>query len=234
MSMLTLNGNQTVSLMALVQPDNAYNVTTSITIAPNSTVHIVDDLIAQDEIVTSAIVKQKLEFFIQENSTLHYSLALVPNNLNQATFTATIYDKKLIFRLVGANAHAQANGRCFTNGTNIIKFKTLQDHQVADTSSNLLIKGVLDDSARFTCNSMIKVSKDAQRTNALQANKNIVLSKQARAVSIPQLEIETNDVSCKHGAAVSNISDEHLFYLQSRGITLPEARKLVIAGFLSN
>lgn len=233
MSMLTLNGTQTVNLSVLLQPDNVYNVSASITIEPNSVITVIDDLLANDAIITTAIVKQKLEFFVQENSTLHYSLALIPKDTTRPTMTATIYDKELIFRLVGANANAQAHGRCFSNGTNIVKFKTLQDHQVADTSSNLLIKGVLDDQARLTCNSMIKVGKEAPRTNALQANKNIVLSKTARAISIPQLEIETNDVSCKHGAAVSNVNDEHLFYLQSRGMTHADARAMIINGFLN-
>jgi len=232
---LTLKGTETVSLKALLKTQDTQNITLSVTIAPNSVVHVHDDLVEAEFLstTTNSIIKQKLEFFVQENSTVHYHLALVPHDLEHKNISQITCAKELIFRLIGPGANAQAHGSCFANGSQMFTFKTLQDHQVYDTTSNLLIKGVLDGSARVTCSSMIQISKGAQRSNALQANKNIVLSKAARAISIPQLEIEANDVTCKHGAAISNINNEHLFYLQSRGLGLVETRKMLIDGFLA-
>ena len=232
---LTINNtaNAPISLKALLIEHNPFSLAITIVVEPGNTVHVYDDLISTEDVATNPIVKHKLEFIVNSDSTLHYHLSMVPEDLENHNRASGIYEKELIFRLAGKGANAQAHGSCFAGGSDIFKFKTLQDHQVADTTSTLLIKGVLDDQAKLTCNSMIQICKGAQRSNALQANKNIVLSKKARAISIPQLEIEANDVSCKHGAAVSNINDEHMFYLQSRGLSLPETRKMLIQGFLA-
>ena len=79
---------------------------------------------------------------------------------------------------------------------------------------------------------MIHVAKTAQHTIADQINKNIMLSSTAKAIAVPQLEIETNDVCCKHGAAISDLNDEHFFYLQSRGLDKDQTKQMLVSGFL--
>ncbi|MDQ4025548.1 MAG: SufD family Fe-S cluster assembly protein, partial [Actinomycetota bacterium] len=94
-----------------------------------------------------------------------------------------------------------------------------------------LYKGALKERSRSEYSGLIKVVKGAQGTDAYQANRNLVLSEDALAHSIPQLEIEANEVRCTHGATVSPVEEEHLFYLMSRGIDRVTAQKLVVFGF---
>ena len=98
-------------------------------------------------------------------------------------------------------------------------------------TSDLEFKGALKDNARSVYSGLIKVSEGAQKTDAYQQNRNLVLSRTARADSIPNLEIGANDVRCTHGATVSQVEEEHLFYLQARGIPRTEAQKLIVEGF---
>lgn len=109
--------------------------------------------------------------------------------------------------------------------------RTLQSHNSPHTTSDLLYKGALKEHSRSEYSGLIKVLKGAQGTDAYQANRNLVLSDEAMARSIPQLEIEANEVRCTHGATVSPVEEEHLFYLMSRGIDRVTAQKLVVFGF---
>jgi Fe-S cluster assembly protein SufD len=109
--------------------------------------------------------------------------------------------------------------------------RTLQSHVAPHATSDLLYKGALKDHARSEYSGLIKVLPGAQGTDAYQANRNLVLSEEALARSIPQLEIEANEVRCTHGATVSPVEEEHLFYLMSRGIDRVTAQKLVVFGF---
>ena len=92
---------------------------------------------------------------------------------------------------------------------------------------------MLDDESKLFCHSLIRVNKQAQQTLAEQVNKNILLKNTARAVSIPTLEVLANDVRCKHGAAVSKLDAEQMFYLQSRGIDMQATRQMLVQAFLS-
>jgi Fe-S cluster assembly protein SufD len=109
--------------------------------------------------------------------------------------------------------------------------RTLQSHNVAHTTSELLYKGALKGRSKSEYSGLIKVLKDAQGTDAYQANRNLLLSEESLARSLPQLEIEANEVRCTHGATVSPVEEEHLFYLMSRGIDRVTAQKLVVFGF---
>ena len=102
--------------------------------------------------------------------------------------------------LAGQGASAQVNGVMFTTGRQHLAYFTRQDHMAPHTTSDLLYKGGLKDRSRIVWKGMIRVEKDAQRTDAYQKNDNLVLSDSARADSIPGLEIEANDVRCTHGA----------------------------------
>jgi Fe-S cluster assembly protein SufD len=105
------------------------------------------------------------------------------------------------------------------------------DHQQPHCTSHQLYKGILDGNARAVFNGKIFVRKGAQKTDAMQTNKNLLLSQQARVDTKPQLEIYADDVKCAHGAAVGQIDQEELFYLQARGINPELGRNLLTYGF---
>jgi Fe-S cluster assembly protein SufD len=109
--------------------------------------------------------------------------------------------------------------------------RTLQIHQAPHTKSDLLYKNALLDRARTTFSGLIVVDPDAQKTDAYQSNRNLMLSDDAEANSLPGLEIQANDVRCTHGATSSRIDPQQLFYLEARGISPAKARELLVFGF---
>src|SRR3974390_2535311 len=111
--------------------------------------------------------------------------------------------------------------------------RTLQDHLKPDTTSDLLYKNALHDQSRTIFSGLIKVEPGAHRTDAYQKVRNLLLSDEAEANSMPGLEILADDVRCTHGATSGQIDKEELFYLQSRGITPLVARQLIVFGFLN-
>ena len=133
--------------------------------------------------------------------------------------------------LVGPGASAELKGIYFASGEQFFDFHTLQDHQVGNTTSDLLFKGALQDEARTVYAGLIRIEKGAARSDAYQANRNLVLSDHAKATSIPMLEIDNNDVRCTHGATVGPVDPNHLFYLRSRGIPESTAKRMIVQGF---
>jgi len=133
--------------------------------------------------------------------------------------------------LVGEGATAELKSIYFASGEQFFDFHTLQDHQVGNTTSDLLFKGALQDTARTVYAGLIKIEKHAARSDAYQANRNLVLSDKAKATSIPMLEIDNNDVRCTHGATVGPVDPNHMFYLRSRGIPEATAKRMLIQGF---
>jgi Fe-S cluster assembly protein SufD len=133
--------------------------------------------------------------------------------------------------LVGQGANGRMSGFYFADGDQHLDHDTQQNHMAAHTTSDLLFKGALKGESRSVWQGMIYVAPDAQQTDGYQANRNLVLSEHARADSIPGLEIMADDVRCTHGATVGKIDPELVFYLQSRGIPIEEAEKLVVEGF---
>lgn len=134
-------------------------------------------------------------------------------------------------KLAGPGATAELKGLFFGSDRQFFDFHTLQEHEAANTTSDLLFKGALRDSARSLYAGMIRVEKGARRADAYQANRNLLLSERAKATSIPMLEILNNDVRCTHGATVAPVDQEHLFYLESRGIPRPTAERMIVHGF---
>ena len=122
--------------------------------------------------------------------------------------------------LRGENSLAEMLGIFFADGDQFFDHHTWQLHESPYATSDLEFKGALKDSARSVYSGLIKVSEGAQKTDAYQQNRNLVLSREARADSIPNLEIGANDVRCTHGATISQVVPEHIFYLQARGIPL--------------
>ena len=136
--------------------------------------------------------------------------------------------------LAGPKARAQVNGVMFASGRQHLAYFTRQDHQAPNTASDLLYKGGLKDKSRIVWKGMIRVDKDAQKTDAYQKNDNLVLSEQARADSIPGLEIEANDVRCTHGATAGRVDEDMIFYALSRGVSRETAIRLIVEGFFAN
>lgn len=133
--------------------------------------------------------------------------------------------------LVGQGASGRMSGFYFTDGVQHLDHDTQQNHLAPHTTSDLLFKGALRDKSRSVWQGMIYVAPGAQKTDGYQANRNLVLSKQARADSIPGLEIMADDVRCTHGATVGKIDADQVFYLRSRGIPYREAERLIVEGF---
>jgi Fe-S cluster assembly protein SufD len=133
--------------------------------------------------------------------------------------------------LAGEGAQGRMSGFYFTDGNQHLDHDTQQNHLAPHTTSDLLFKGALKGKSRSVWQGMIYVAPGAQRTDGYQANRNLVLSDQARADSIPGLEILADDVRCTHGATVGKLEEEPLFYLKSRGIAQAEAEKIVVEGF---
>jgi Fe-S cluster assembly protein SufD len=134
-------------------------------------------------------------------------------------------------RLVGPGAHSEMLALTVAHGTQEFDQRTLQSHQSPRTGSNLLYKNALLDQARTIFSGLIIVDPDAQKTDAYQSNRNLMLSDEAEANSLPGLEIQANDVRCTHGATSGHVDAEQMFYLESRGIPAVVARELLVFGF---
>ncbi len=135
-------------------------------------------------------------------------------------------------RLLGAGSNSDMLGLYFGDGDQHFDFNTSQDHVADNAGSDLLYKGALDGHSRAVFRGIIRVHKGAQRTDAYQTNRNLLLSPNARADSLPNLEIEADDVKCSHGASVGQLDEEAKFYLMSRGLSRISAERLVVLGFL--
>lgn len=134
-------------------------------------------------------------------------------------------------RLVGQGATSELLAVYFGERNQMHDFRTLQSHEAPSTNSELLFKGAVEDQARGVYSGLIRIEKDAQKSNANQTNRNLVLSEGAHADSIPILEIEANEVRCNHATAVGPIDDEQRYYVESRGIPPHVAERLIVLGF---
>ncbi len=136
--------------------------------------------------------------------------------------------------LAGPGATSRVTGAYFADGTQHLDYDTFQEHIAPNTTSDFAFKGALRDTARAVWRGMIRVEEGAQKTNAYQENRNLLLSKTAHADSIPGLEIMANDVRCTHGATLSQVDREQLFYLMTRGLPRAEAERLIVRGFFQD
>jgi len=136
-------------------------------------------------------------------------------------------------RLEGQGGSSNLLAVYFGAGSGMHDFRTMQDHAAPMTTSDLLFKGAVAGTAKSVYSGLIRVRKDARGTNAFQTNRNLVLSEGAGAESVPNLEIETNDVRCSHASAVGPIDEEQRYYLESRGVPPDVAERLIVLGFFS-
>ena len=136
--------------------------------------------------------------------------------------------------LAGEGATSRVTGAYFTDGDQHLDYDTFQEHIAPNTTSDFAFKGALRDTSTAVWRGMIRVEKDAQKTNAYQENRNLMLSPTTHAVPIPGLEIMANDVRCTHGATVGRVDREQLFYLMARGLSRAEAERLIVRGFFED
>jgi Fe-S cluster assembly protein SufD len=136
-------------------------------------------------------------------------------------------------KLAGEGAEARVTGAYASRGRQHIDFDTTQEHAAPNTTSDLAFRGVLTGRSTAVWKGNIIVDPGAQRTDAFQESRNLLLSKRAHADAIPGLEIQANDVRCTHAAAVAQVDPEQLFYLRSHGLDIDVARRLVVEGFLA-
>ena len=136
--------------------------------------------------------------------------------------------------LAGPGATSRVTGAYFADGSQHLDYDTFQEHAAPHTTSDFAFKGALRDSATAVWRGMIRVEPDAQKTNAYQENRNLILSQQAHADSIPGLEILANDVRCTHGATSSPVNRDELFYCMARGLSRAEAERLIVRGFFQD
>jgi Fe-S cluster assembly protein SufD len=136
--------------------------------------------------------------------------------------------------LMGQGAESDQLAVYFGDGAQMLDFRTLQDHDAPNTRSDLLFKGAVEDTARSVYSGLVHLRPPAKKANASQTNRNLVLTEGASAESIPNLEIEANDVRCSHASTVGPIDDEQLYYLESRGIPPEEAERLIVLGFFDD
>jgi Fe-S cluster assembly protein SufD len=137
-------------------------------------------------------------------------------------------------RLDGQGGESDLLAVYFGDGTQMLDFRTLQDHAAPNTRSDLLFKGAVEDEARSVYSGLVHIRPEANRARAFQTNRNLVLTEGARAESIPNLEIEANDVQCSHASTVGPIDDDQRYYLESRGIPPAEAERLIVLGFFDD
>jgi Fe-S cluster assembly protein SufD len=154
---------------------------------------------------------------LYDNNTVSLNGALIRNNLN--------------IRLDGQNIESHMIGLYMLTGKTLVDNHTIADHQQPNSMSNELYKGIIDGNASGVFNGKIFVRKDAQKTNAYQQNRNVLLSDSASVNTKPQLEIWADDVKCSHGATTGALDESAMFYLRARGIPPKEARALLVHAF---
>jgi Fe-S cluster assembly protein SufD len=141
---------------------------------------------------------------------------------------------RLDSKVLGPGAETELLAAYFGSSSQIHDFRTLQDHHASKTTSDLLFKGVLTDTSRSVYSGLIRIRPGASGSAAFQTNRNLVLGEGAHADSVPNLEIEENDVKCSHASAVGPVDPDQRFYLESRGVPSHVAERLIVLGFFDD
>ncbi len=226
---------------------------TVITVGAGSSVVLIDEYVSVDASSQDSphLVNGRIEIILEPHASLHYvrlqrwdrrarefmlqratlakGATLTMANINLG---ASLSKTHIITKLQGEQASTRLYGFVFGHDQQHIDQHTLQDHQAPHTTSDLQFKAALQDHSRMIYTGLIRIAKEAAQTNAYQANHNLLLSNDARAETIPMLEILADDVQCKHGASIGPIDEEQTFYLRSRGIPREAAERLIVMGFI--
>ena len=173
------------------------------------------------------LVSQVCNSYVYQEANSHF-------NINTITTGGNLVRNKLHIKLDGLNVETHLFGLTMGGGTQLIDHHTAVFHAKPNCFSNQRYKGIMDGASQGVFNGKIMVMKDAQKTNAYQSNKNILLSDDASMFAKPQLEIFADDVKCSHGATTGQIDEEALFYLRSRGIGVERAKALLNVAFAAD
>jgi len=157
------------------------------------------------------------------NDARLYTLGVVTGGAWSTSYIGT--------RLEGGGGNVDLLGLALADGDQQLEIRTLQDHVGRSADSDALVKSILRGKSRFYFDGVVKIYKSGQNSNAFQSNPNLLLSADARAESVPTLEIEADDVACKHAASIGSIDEDEKFYLLSRGIPLRETETIITEGF---
>ena len=234
----------------IAQAGVAFFSRTLIIAEPGSQVSFMDEILSKD-LKAQSLVSRAVEVLAQDGAQVQYvalqrlgrgafyqasqrTLAQRDSTLDTLNLSlgATTTRVDLNADLLGPGANSDMLGLYFGDGDQHFDHNTSQDHVAPNTSSDLLYKGALDGHSRSVFRGVIRVHPRAQKTDAYQTNRNLLLSAHARADSLPNLEIQADDVKCSHGATVGQLDAESRFYLMSRGLTREQAERLVVLGFL--
>jgi Fe-S cluster assembly protein SufD len=150
---------------------------------------------------------------------------------NVVSLGGSIVRNNITARFDAEGAECILNGLSLGRGTQVVDNHTVIDHATPHCASHELYKSILDGESKGVFNGKVFVRKDAQKTDAKQTNKTLLLSDDATMNTKPQLEIFADDVKCTHGATIGQLDDEQIFYLRSRGIGLDAARDLLTSAF---
>ena len=230
--------------------DRALEWRTLIVLEPGAEAEVWEEWVSGDQ-ETEGLFNGVTEIVVGEGATLHYvgAQALNPSSwvfANQRAVIArdaTLDWSALAFgsmrgkvwmetKLDGQGSTARVTGAYVTDGRQHVDFDTLQEHAAPNTVSDLAFRGVLGGRSSAVWRGMIKVDPGAQKTDAFQECRNLLLSRRAHADAIPGLEIEADDVRCTHAAAVAQLDREQLYYLRAHGLPEQVAQRLIIDGFL--
>lgn len=219
---------------------------TLVVVEEGAEVTVVDDLLGGKEALQAAVV----EIVVGDNAVVRYlnlqdfdhttwnfltGRAAIGRNANlrwiQVSWGSRLTKAFLDLDLHQPGSDSELLGIYFPTGRQHIDHQTLQLHRAPHCRSDLLFNGALKDRARSVYMGVIKVLPGAQKTDAYQRNGNLILDSRARADSIPGLEIEADDVRCTHGATAAQVEDEYVFYLMARGLSRPQAERMIVQGF---
>ncbi|GAB5556775.1 MAG: Fe-S cluster assembly protein SufD [Schleiferiaceae bacterium] len=229
----------------MVQPRNL------IVVEEGAQVEIVErhQNISQEAVLTNSVTEifahanSKVDLYKVQND--HASATLIDNTFieqkrdSEVTIGTFSFGSKLIrnnlhFYLTEPNCVANMDGITLIDGQQTVDHHTLADHQAPHCNSNELYKGIFDEKAHGVFNGKVIVHQAAQKTDAFQANNNVLLSDMAQIDTKPQLEIFADDVKCSHGCTVGQLDEDAMFYLQSRGIGTKEARAMLMYAFTND
>jgi Fe-S cluster assembly protein SufD len=186
---------------------------------------LANQIITGTKTIIKTVTKPEVILEYTVRAKAHLYVLLLVSATTDHTISARIH-------LSGKKAKATVIGLVRGQKNAQVTFHTLQHHANVETTSNLLVKSILDDASKLSYEGSIVVDPKAQKTDAYQRNENLLLGEFAHAKSEPALEILANDVRCTHGATIGTLNEEELWYLATRGIAGSEARSMIANGFL--
>jgi len=191
---------------------------------------IVDHYKIQDE---NACLPDRQELGYLVNTTQVIQKKQSVFSIHTFTLSGSLVRNNLTLVLDDEHIESHLNGLYLTAGNQVVDNHTLVDHRKPNCNSNELYKGIINGKSTATFNGKIFVRKDAQKTNAFQSNKNILLSETGTINTKPQLEIYADDVKCSHGTSTGKLDEDKIFYLRARGLSTESAKKLLMHAFAS-